>query len=142
MTTPYETGTVRRILIADDDIDDQEILGEALEKLQPAAEVTMVSNGLKVVKNLEACTDEALPQLIILDYNMPELNGEQVLQVLSEKPRYARIYKVVLSTSSSPYYKSACRALGAHGYHTKPSSFTDFEALVDALLRSCAHHLL
>lgn len=140
MITPYEPGQVLRILIAEDDIDDQEILSETLDKLHPAAEVVMVSNGLKAVKKLEASSDDDLPNLMILDYNMPELNGEQVLKALSGQPRYDRIYKVVLSTSSSPYYKSACLALGAHGYHAKPTSFIEFEELISSLLEACTNH--
>lgn len=141
MTTPYDSGTTLRILIAEDDIDDQEILGEALQKLQPAAEVEMVASGLKAIKSLEGRPPDALPHMVILDYNMPELNGEQVLQSLAGDARYAHIFKVVLSTSSSPYYKSACLALGAHGYYTKPLNFTEFEELVGTLLQACASHL-
>ncbi len=142
MTTPYANGSGRvlRILIAEDDIDDQEILTETLQLVQPASEVMVVSNGLKAVRALEGASDASLPDLVILDYNMPELNGEQVLQTLAPQPRYNRIYKVVLSTSSSPYYKSACLALGAHEYHAKPSSFTELENLMRVLLEACAAH--
>lgn len=137
MTKPYEAavaGKGLRILIAEDDIDDQEILGETLHKLHPAAEVVMVSTGLKALRVLEGTPDDQLPDLVILDYNMPELNGEQLLEALWAHSRYTRIYKVVLSTSSSPYYRSACLALGAQGYHTKPSSFPELEALITLVL--------
>lgn len=127
-----------RVLIAEDDNDDQEILKETMLEVAPSVEVILVSSGLKAIKALEASNDEALPHLLILDYNMPELNGAEVLEMLRNNQRYAGIPKVVLSTSSSPYYKASCLELGAQGYFTKPSSYTELEALIRNILKFCA----
>lgn len=133
-----EIATRLRVLIAEDDNDDQEILKETMLEVNPAVDVVLVSSGLKAVKALEASSDSDLPHLLILDYNMPELNGAQVLETLGRHQRYARIPKVVLSTSSSPYYKSSCLELGAQGYFTKPSSYTELESLIRDILKFCA----
>ena len=138
MSLKKEASTPKlRVLIAEDDIDDQEILKETIREINPLVEVLLVSSGLKAVKTLEIAADGDLPHLIILDYNMPELNGAQVLEALAGHQRFIHIPKVVLSTSSSPYYKSACLDLGAQGYFTKPSSFTELESLMRTILDFC-----
>ncbi|RPD48221.1 response regulator [Paracnuella aquatica] len=135
---PGDTAAPLRVLIAEDDRDDQEILKETMQEVDPSVEVVLVSSGLKAIKALEACPDGSLPHLLILDYNMPELNGAEVLETLARHQRYEGIPKVVLSTSSSPYYKASCMERGAQGYFTKPSSYIELEALIRDILKFCA----
>ena len=94
-------------------------------------------NGAKAVAHLESLPPEQLPDLIVLDYNMPELDGAQVLQILSNSPQYVPISKVILSTSHSPYYKDTCLNLGADGYFTKPSSYGEMGTLIKEILQLC-----
>lgn len=126
-----------RILLAEDDIDDQELLREAFMDVDPSIEMTIAPNGAKAVSYLENLSFDQLPDLIVLDYNMPELDGAQVLQILGEQEQYKQIPKIVLSTSPSPYYKANCLSLGADGYFTKPSSYNELEALIREILQLC-----
>ena len=125
------------ILLAEDDIDDQELLTEAFVEADPSVAIVIAPNGAKAVAHLESLPPEQLPDLIVLDYNMPELDGAQVLQILNSNQYYIPISKVILSTSPSPYYKDACLSLGADGYFTKPSSYGEMGSLIKEILQLC-----
>src|SRR5688572_30584762 len=72
----------QHILLAEDDEDDQELLKEAFSKADPSCKLHIEDNGRNALQYLEQLSDNALPRIIILDYNMPELNGGQVLEKL------------------------------------------------------------
>lgn len=138
-TTVNQKGINRNltILLAEDDIDDQELLRESFLEADPSVEIVIAPNGAKAVAHLKSLPPELLPDLIVLDYNMPELNGAQVLEVLRSNQQYTTISKVILSTSHSPYYKDTCLSLGADGYFTKPSSYGEMGALIKEILQLC-----
>ncbi|NTS43474.1 response regulator [Flavisolibacter sp. BT320] len=121
----------------EDDIDDQELLEDAMRAIDPL--VTMVSfmYGRKFIEALEKTSPENLPQLIILDYNIPEMNGLDLLLYLKENSRYQAITKVVWSTSSSNQFRTDCLALGATDYIVKPSSFAEMSVLAQTFLSFC-----
>ena len=81
--------------------------------------------------------DDRLPCLLVLDYNMPELNGAEILLELKKDRRYDSIPKVIWSTSGSDTYKSICLALGAKDYIMKPSNVKDFEDTVRHIVSYC-----
>ncbi|SFF09972.1 Response regulator receiver domain-containing protein [Chitinophaga sp. CF118] len=125
------------ILLADDDLEDQEILQEAIQESKPFASLRCVCNGLQMVDYLEQTADSMLPHLLILDYKMPFLNGVEVLQILLENPRYTHIPKVVWSTSSQPEHIKLCMKAGAIRYFTKPNSGQELNKLVSEIFEIC-----
>ena len=89
------------VLYAEDDLDDIEMLKNSLGELDPEKNIIPVRNGEELMHFLEALrSDQMLPCLIILDVNMPRVNGEQALRQLKESKRYNRIPVVLFSTSS------------------------------------------
>jgi CheY-like chemotaxis protein len=124
----------RTILLADDDIEDVELLQEVIKGKEPGVAVHSVSNGKQVMEYLASCTDESLPGLIILDYNMPELTGSEVLSQMSEQPRYKFIPKLILSTSNAYIHMQECIKNGATEYFVKPNSMRELEELTDKML--------
>ena len=125
------------ILLAEDDIDDQELLIEAISLHEKAMQIHSVSNGKKAILLLESLPVSHLPCLIVLDYNLPEANGAQILNFLSQQERYHAIPKVVWSTSNSPVYRDACLELGAKAYFTKPSDVSGITSLAKEILAFC-----
>ncbi|WP_153799639.1 response regulator [Foetidibacter luteolus] len=125
------------ILSGEDDIDDQEMLEEALIALDEKFVIVHIDNGKKLLEYLDSLPDEGLPCLVILDYNMPGLNASEILKWLSNEKRYMAIPKVVWSTSGSNAYKTHCIELGASDYLVKPSDMKSLQEAVRYMTSFC-----
>ena len=134
---PADSPAPKLILFGEDDVDDKEFLVEVFSTVDKAFYLEFVNNGRKVLIALEKKPDDQLPCLIVLDYNMPELNGAEILLELKNYRRYDLIPKVIWSTSGSDTYKSICLALGAKAYVMKPSNVKDFEDTVRLMITFC-----
>ncbi|MEP7143223.1 MAG: response regulator [Ferruginibacter sp.] len=128
------------ILLADDDMEDSELLEEAILNIEPAATVKHVSNGKKVMDFLKNCSNPELPCLIILDYNMPEMTGAQVLTWLGSQSRYQFIPKVIFSTSGAESHVNECKGKGAIDYFVKPFNMNELETLTKKMLSLCSYN--
>jgi CheY-like chemotaxis protein len=126
------TASVLTILIAEDDPDDQELLREAFLEVDPGMRVFSFFSGKKFLHELESM--DSVPAMIILDYNIPEMNGAELLQYLSGKEQYKSMIKIVWSTSDSPFYINACLASGANAYFVKPSTLSGLTELAKRML--------
>ncbi len=125
------------ILLGEDDPDDQEMLTEVFSSIDNSFILLFVNNGKEVLSALEKLNDGQLPCLIILDYNMPGLNGADILKELGQNPRYEKIPKIVWSTSGSEKFRSTCLQLGATDYVIKPSNNNDLEKIARYMLTQC-----
>jgi DNA-binding response OmpR family regulator len=126
------------ILIGEDDIDDEEILEEIFLSIDSSVRPQFINNGEKLVTFLENAADEHLPCLIILDYNMPGLNGAEILKSLQQNERMNTVPKIIWSTSNATGYKNTCLELGACDYLVKPSSIKELENMLKHMLSYCA----
>ena len=135
---PADSPAPKLILFGEDDLDDKEFLVETFSTIDKAFYLEFVTNGRKVLSTLEKMPDDKLPCLIVLDYNMPELNGAEILMELKKNRRYDSIPKVIWSTSGSDTYKSICLALGAQDYVMKPSNVADLEDIVRHMISFCS----
>jgi CheY-like chemotaxis protein len=122
------------ILLIDDDEDDLELLSSSLEL--SGLLIKVFNAGDKAITYLDSKT-QALPALIILDYNMPRINGEQVLRLLKSNEYTKNIPVIMYSTAISPIFKQAVLNLGAHACYTKPFSYSEFKTQV-SLFKSLA----
>ncbi|HUZ57656.1 MAG TPA: response regulator [Hanamia sp.] len=125
------------ILIGEDDIDDKEILEEIFLSIDPSIQLHFINSGQKLLSFLENADQEQLPCLIILDYNMPALNGSEILKYLQPMKRLKNIPRIIWSTTNVGSFKSTCMELGASDYFVKPSSLKDLEALIKRMLSYC-----
>lgn len=123
------------ILVADDDPDDQEMLAERFQRVDPDIRFRWMANGYEVLDFLRTCSNEDLPQLMVIDYKMPGLTGAEVLQCIQHEARYRHIPKVVWSTSDNQEYVDKALNSGADGYFPKPADMASFDQLVDRLSR-------
>ena len=126
------------IFLADDDHDDLEIMQEALANVLPGVIINTASSANAALSFLTQVPDNDLPCLVILDYNMPEMNAAQVLSALRAQARYDAIPKVVLSTSNSPLYINECLTNGADGYFVKPNNMVELNALARKIKGFCS----
>ncbi len=111
----------RYILYADDGEDDKAILVEMMRRINPAINVVTTENGLQAIKFLEELSDKkTLPACIVLDMNMPIMNGIQALEIIKTSLIYKSIPVFLFSTSSNPSDVATTSKLGAEAFITKP----------------------
>ena len=132
--TPLLFMNKQRVLLADDDLEDQEMLTEVIREMDPGVTVDTVSDGREALAKLTGLADAELPSLIILDYKMPYLNAAEVLEALAKHPRYAAIPKVCWSSSRREDDIRRCLSAGACNYFQKPSTSAELRMLTKRLL--------
>ncbi len=120
------------ILYADDDTDDRSWVNEACKILNCSLDINFVENGRQVVDFLKSRVSR-LPSLIVLDLNMPEMDGRQTLQYLKSNPHYKEIPVAIISTSGNKTDKEVCKRLGASIYITKPNVHAEWQGIIRQL---------
>lgn len=123
-----------KILYADDDHDDHFFLCESITSSGLSAEIDYVTDGEQVIRYLDDLPESALPDLIVLDLNMPKRNGKQTLEFLKKHARYAAIPVIILSTSDNRIDKDYCRDKGAVSCLVKPGHFSGYTSIVQTFI--------
>ena len=125
------------ILWADDDMDDLMLMRQVLQDLGDAYNITEVHNGREALEFLQqAKLDNTLPCLIILDMNMPVLDGKETLARLKQDDELRNIPVVFFTTSNSQLDKLYCRHNGVEMI-TKPPKYANLKEAVQKLLNFC-----
>ena len=132
---PSEKNT---ILYADDDPDDVELLKEAFACMSGGIELITCSHGAEALQYLQALPlHKPTPCLIILDINMPVLDGKQALIRLRSINRFNNTPVVLFSTSSDSREKDFARQYEA-GFITKPLDVREMAKIADSFIEHCA----
>jgi CheY-like chemotaxis protein len=109
-----------RILLVEDDVDDRYIMHQAFSELHWEEYVKMFSGGEDLFHYINSLPFESFhPALIVLDYNIPGLNGAELLARLKKDPEYSSIPVVVYSTAMKPLLAEALKVNGAHACYEK-----------------------
>jgi len=132
VNTPTDLAKNNLILYADDDTDDRTWVSEACKILNCSLKINFVENGRQVIDYLKSQVT-ALPSLIVLDLNMPEMDGRQTLQYLKSNPYYKEIPVAIVSTSTNKIDKDVCKRLGASLYITKPNIHAEWQGIIRQL---------
>jgi CheY-like chemotaxis protein len=115
-----------KILMADDDPEDRMIMAESFAEIDLAHTVHIVDDGEKLLNWLGHLNPPMeLPSLIVLDLNMPRMNGTQTLKALKSNPRYKHIPVIIFSTSVNIIEMDECLKIGAVSYVVKPVTYKD-----------------
>ena len=122
----------RKILLVDDDEDDQEIFFTALQKVAPAVVCEMLNSACSALERLK--NGQVSPDIIFLDLNMPIMNGQQFLAEIKKDAGLKDIPVVVISTSSHPQTIQLAKDTGAKDFITKPDKFDDLVKILVSLL--------
>jgi two-component system response regulator len=121
------------ILSAEDDLDDQYFIEKAVEASGIEASVKFVSDGKSLLEKLAELFGDALPDILLLDLNMPVMDGLAVLKVLREREDIYDLPIIILTTSSDRRHIDQCYSLGADFFFTKPDSFTELVKIFKSL---------
>lgn len=137
---PKEKRTI--VIIAEDDPDDRLLIQDALkEATNQSLEVHFVLDGAEMLDYLYrrgAYRDgqkSPVPELVLLDINMPKKSGLEVLEEIKKDPALRTIPVVLLTTSRAPEHIARSYELGGAGFVTKPSSFTELVDLMRSIER-------
>lgn len=125
------------ILYAEDDQDDVFMVKQAFEQFTGVADLHHVKNGFEALQYLnEARIKEAFPCLIILDINMPGMDGKETLIRIKQSEDFKKIATVLFTTSSSDLDKAFARKWGAE-FITKPLVYSELDDLAKRFLCMC-----
>jgi two-component system, chemotaxis family, response regulator Rcp1 len=121
------------ILLVEDNPGDIRLTREALKESIVPHELSVVGDGAAAIHYLERATAEgpgAMPDLVLLDLNLPKLNGHEVLQRIKSHDQWKVIPVVVLTTSEAEADIIACYAEHANCYISKPLALHTFMDVV------------
>jgi serine/threonine-protein kinase len=119
-----------RILVAEDDRDFREVLGETLKSEFPDAEVECVADGRAALDAFDRHT----PSVAILDLQMPRINGSQLTELLRSRITASSVPIIVLTGSGGPREWKHLSELGADGFLVKPVNVKDVSTLLRRVL--------
>lgn len=127
----------KHILWADDDLDDLMLMRQVLEDIGETYLITEVNNGREAMDYLKASKEaNNLPCLVILDINMPVMNGKETLTQIKKEEGLKDIPVVFFTTSNSELDKLFCRRMGVEMI-TKPPKYSYLKDAVVRLLNYC-----
>ncbi|GAA2367375.1 hypothetical protein Cme02nite_28910 [Catellatospora methionotrophica] len=120
------------VLLIEDDEADAMLIEEALLDKGGARAVNRARDGVEALEHLRSA-DNTRPDLIVLDLNMPRMNGRELLAVLKNDPALSSIPIVVLTTSAAPDDVNGAYRGHANAYVTKPVQLDDFIRSVQSI---------
>ena len=130
----YKTVT---ILLVEDDLGDQKLIRMSLKEQRITNTPVITSSAEEALcylkKNKAADNKDAIPDLILLDLNMPGMGGKEFLRQIKADPQFEAIPVVILTTSDSDKDILESFRLQAAGYIKKPVDLSDFQEVMQTL---------
>lgn len=124
----------RRILYVEDDQDDFLLLQKAFQDVDQNIELINVLNGYETIKFLQKSSETDFPSLIVMDINMPVMDGKETLELLRIDDKFKSIPVVFFSTSVSPKDKKIIEETGTE-LISKPSLYEEWLDIARKLAR-------
>jgi CheY-like chemotaxis protein len=126
----------KRVILVEDDSDDRDLFVTFFAERNDIELMPAVTNGVELVDFLtKVPSDRHLPDLIVLDQNMPLMNGKQTLEFLKSHPRFSRIPAVIYSTYTDSNLIIDCKTLGAKMVAVKPIDDEGYQKMMDDFLQ-------
>ncbi len=129
------------ILLIEDDELDVISFKRALKKLNIELDLVVAHNGKEALNILNDPQHPVLPDVILLDLNMPKMNGIEFLRILRSEKRHHELKVFVMTTSSETADRITSEELGISGYLIKPLSYTDNTKRADSMDSFVQFHL-
>lgn len=125
-----------KVLLVEDDVEDVELTMEVMQMTKIRLDIQIANDGVEALEYLNKTADENkenLPDLILLDLNMPRMNGHELLTILKKDKRFKLIPVVILTTSKSESDIAKSYEEGVSCYITKPVGLQEFQSVVEAI---------
>jgi CheY-like chemotaxis protein len=121
----------KTIFVVDDDEDDRSLITEAIRDSLQHVEIEQIEGGTALLDVLR--NENATPDLVMMDMNMPRMNGLEILCAIKKDLVRRSIPVVILSTTSNSRLISQAYELGANAFMIKPVSTADYQAMARAI---------
>ncbi len=128
----------KSIALAEDDSDDQLLFTEALKHVCKKSTLAVVENGMMMLDLLEQRMD-SLPDVIILDVNMPAMSGIECLKIIRSTKGLEQLPVIIMSTSANQKTIDDAFLSGANSYAVKPGRFDDLKNIVEKIINTRTH---
>lgn len=125
----HRDARTREILLVEDNPGDVRLLEEAMDEADISHRIHVASNGrdaLEFIQQRGPYEDAPRPDLVLLDLNLPQLSGEEVLDSLKTDTDHCEIPVIMLTSSDTPENVRRAYRLGANAYLTKPVDPDEF----------------
>ena len=125
------------LLLVEDSPADVFLVREAMKEEGLSCQLEVADDGEKAIRILESVDagTQNVPNLLLVDLNVPRQSGTEVLERLRRSPRCSKTPVVMMSTSDTPVERKRAFDLGANEYFCKPSSLAEFMKLGQLLRR-------
>lgn len=120
------------VLLIEDDTIEVMKLNRTITKLKLNHKIVIANNGEEALKTLNV--DNFLPDIILLDLNMPKMNGIEFLSILKSDENLRHIPAIILTTSKNQKDLLECYKIGIAGYVLKPLKYEDYILKIQNLL--------
>lgn len=127
---------IKKILLVDDDEDELELFMQSLEDIPGAFSCTQANSGQHAMQLLA----EILPDYIFMDFNLPGMNGLELIETLKKDSRSSHIPVYLYSTTISPETNRMARQCGVAGCIEKPGSIGAMTAALRSVFLSGNGH--
>ena len=125
-------GEIRHICIAEDDPDDYYLFSKILKEINSQIKLSWFQTCEDLLAYLK--TDHDLPCLIVLDMNMPKIDGQTCLVSIKKDLKLYNTPVIIFSKAGQPSTMNKARQAGAHNYILKPYSLEEFRKIVGQIL--------
>ena len=132
--SPPKKMSVKFILLADDDVDDQMLFQDAVDEIAGDIRIRTVYSGEQLMRLLTR-SDAVLPDLIFLDLNMPMKSGHECLEEIRSNDKLKHIPVAIFSTSVSNADVDKSMYGGANVYIRKPGNFSKLKDVISKVIR-------
>jgi len=132
-------GALIKVLLVEDNLADSTLILEVFEDEKIAADVTVVRDGIEALEFLRKQgvyaqrPDDKTPDIVILDLNLPRMDGRELLSELKNDPELKTIPVVILTTSAAEEDVISTYKLRANCYVTKPIDLAQFVNIVKSI---------
>jgi CheY-like chemotaxis protein len=120
------------ILLIEDDMDDVDLLKDALAENKVLYQMEVIMEGDKVYKYLK--DTDVLPEIIVMDLNLPKISGKEILMKIKSFSPFTKIPIVVLTTSSAKNDIDYCNSMGISKFITKPATIDGWNTTINSII--------
>jgi len=127
----------KTILFVEDDEDDRELISEVINKVNSSVETIFAENGLHALNYLTGVKEKsALPCLIVLDLNMPVLDGKETYRKIKDELKLEAVPVIIFTSSYNPNDKKLFSSMGVE-YINKPTNFSYMGDIIRHMIGVC-----